>query len=382
MALLSGPLSQRYPQTNNSLLNNPLLNRFLPQVGQGPALYEEGSPLDVGVRGAGRVAGAVGGGLSTALGVLNPAAWYRAGRGLGNYLSQAPQRSLGDTARGMGMIEGEVPGAVEEKNTDNPAVMGARNSPSPVDGGSSPLFTKLEEDAMRERSAAAHYRPPTRAIRLPGGKFVFTNRDELGGEQVDVGDAGRAIRGADATPENIRMSEAPRIDPTSATMSALVRSSIRSSRGERAPGLATTPQPIRGRTVPGETPDISHGAVSMIEGTPQQQLDIKLNDALGALSLAGVNQERQVAEMDPADAALLGNPSVQSGSWALNAVMPRIDAANQRAEQETAQARAQIQDPKQLQQALREIEDRRSRTFIESLSIMSGLLGLRPQTIQ
>lgn len=362
--------------------------------------YEEGSPLDVGIRTARPVVGSIGRGLVRGLGgaaflnsLTNPGALLSAGlTGLsagGRYLtSRPPEEPLGDTARRMGMIEGENPRASSSNVSGGGPGADTDSSTGGSTGGSNTASVAAsfpengmfpEYKAYLDRNAAASSRPATRAIRLPGGKFLFTNREEYGGEEFSPAEAGRQIRSAEATPSNVRMAEAPRIDPTSATMSALVRSSIRASRGERSPG-SMIPQPA-GRMTEGTTPDVSGGAVSMIEGTPEQQIAVNFQRALGAASLAGVEQERKVNEMDPAAAALLGNPQVQAGSWALNALLPRIDAANAAAAKLADEARRTITDPKQLQQELRRIEDERRNTLLETQSILAVLLGIRPQQL-
>jgi hypothetical protein len=388
------------------LMDSPIINRFLPRVGQGPAMrlpqppYEEGSPLDVGVRKyavPGLRALGQGAGLAQVLdSLVRPGGLTQAGitgaRGLGHYLTSAPERPLGDEARSMGMIETPPPAETTGHETDNPAVMGARNSPSPVDATPT-SDTQFPENGMfpeyaQHAAAAAHSRPPTRAIRMPGGKFLFTNREELGGEETSVGDAGREIRGLDAAaPGNTRMAMAPRIDPTSATMSSLLRSSIRSNAGERAPGyIQGTAQPVQpfrapGRMVAGEAPDTHGGAVSMIEGTPDQQLAQKLSDAMGATALAQSLQEQKVAGMSPEDAAALGNPQVQAGSWANRQIRPQIESAHRAAAAASAQARATIQDPKQLDKTLRDIQAAEQDAVREALATLTVLIGLRPQVL-
>lgn len=233
----------------------------------------------------------------------------------------------------------------------------------------SPLFSGDEMEGMH----AATTKQPTRAIRMPNGQILFTNDPSYGGEEISVGDAGKIVRSADAGAVS-RGS----LRPSSETMSGLLQASTRASaaRGPESPMVGG------GRMVAGRAPDTSGGAVSMIEGTPEQQLNEKLQDAMGALSLADVGQRRKLAEMDPGARALLENKDVQTASFVNHMLQPRRDQAHQLATQRAQAAAAQFaNDPKQLAATLRQIQDERDQSLREIDSQQAMSMGLRPPSI-
>lgn len=241
--------------------------------------------------------------------------------------------------------------------------------PAPRLPDASPLFSGAEMEGMH----AATAKQPTRAIRMPNGQILFTNDASYGGEELSIGDAGKIVRAGDAA----TVARGP-MRPSSETMSGLLQASTRASaaRGPESPMVGG------GRMVAGRTPDLSGGAVSMVEGTPEQQLDEKLQDAMGALSLADVGQRTKLASMDPGARALLENKDVQTASFVNHMLQPRRDQAHDLAKQRAAAATAQLSgDPKQLAAALRDIQTERDQTLREIDSQQAMSMGLRPPSI-
>lgn len=320
--------------------------------------YESGSPIDVGVNAVEKAASAV---ASPVLSAINPMSWYRTGERLGNYLSSAPQP------------EAEEQGASSVTAPPTPnTTTGAQ--PQPEEQGqdqNSVLFGPGEWEKLTAGRRAADYKPKMRAIRMPNGSFVFTNRDELGGEEFSTGDAGQLMREslpsasqslAASTPTPY-IEDTPRtsiIDPTSRTMQALVRASAR-AQSARIPGAgAGSPSPV-GRMVSGQTPDTRGGSVSMIEGTPQQQVAQKLQDSMGTLALLETQQEEAKARMSPAERAMVENPAVVQGAWAVNQFRPMIEGAMKEARERmaaitTVGSPTFIADPKLQKAALQKIQ--------------------------
>lgn len=218
----------------------------------------------------------------------------------------------------------------------------------------SPLFSPAEEAQQH----AASYHAPTRAIRMPDGRLVFTNRQDADVDMPEGRDVGYSKGVGEAREAN--RAAVSRLDPTSATMSGLLKASIRANRG-KGPGEATG------------------GAVSRIEGTPQQQLAYNLEDAQGAAALAGARSDEKVASMDPVAQVMLGNKDIQAGSWALSQVRPELERieADRGAKMQLISA---IPDAATQQRERFNLETEHERRLREAMMKLSLLMGLRPST--
>lgn len=216
-------------------------------------------------------------------------------------------------------------------------------------------------EELHDAERANRYRSPTRAIRMPGGRIVFTNRDELGGDEVGVAEAGRELRDREM-----------RGSPTTATMSALVRASAR-AHGQPLDAPYTAPTL---RTSPGEAPDMEPG-VSFIEGTPQQQDQLKIEDAMSATVLANLERERELAEMDPRARALLENKDVQTASFLLSRFQPQIDRAREDAVARIQVINETITDPKARRVALQEVNAELEQALAPIQTLMQTMMGIR-----
>lgn len=159
--------------------------------------------------------------------------------------------------------------------------------------------------------------PRTRAILLPNGKILYTNVPSSAGSEIPMAEAGRLGRDQDRqnlAAEDARLS-APqtgpfspiRMDPATESMKALVRSAARAT---EAADRAGTPV---------------EGTVSQIEGTDFQKQQRQFEDATQAAALAGVQQERRIAELPLQESARLGNRDVVAGQWQLETIKPMLD---------------------------------------------------------
>lgn len=223
--------------------------------------------------------------------------------------------------------------------------------------------------------APASYAPTRmRAIRMPDGKLLFTNRDEYGGEEFTPAEGGRLVREAQRA-QPLEATNPLVSDPTSRTLRALVRASA----GRPESG----PVPAAGRMVPGTTPDLSGGTLSTIEGTPQQQQALQLEDAIGALSLANVRQETEVASMPAAQRELLQNRDVQVASFLINRFLPQIQQKQADTELKMRMISTPgdpqfIRDERQRTLRAREIEMESAAELDMLRDFMSVLMRVRP----
>lgn len=133
-----------------------------------------------------------------------------------------------------------------------------------------------------------------------------------------------------------------------------------------------------GRMTEGTTPDVTGGAASFIEGTPEQRDAISLDRGRAALALAQTNQAREVASMPAAQAAMLENKDIQTASFLMNRFLPEIQRAQAVATEKARLVRASVADPRAQQAQLIQIEqeaDDRIRTLQNAMAVM---MGVRP----
>lgn len=236
------------------------------------------------------------------------------------------------------------------------------------------------QHAADAAAAAENQRHTIRAIRLPGGKIVFSNLGGSYGSGVDVGmdeaigtvrrgtaaNVGAYNAAASTVAATPRGEFAPHYyPPTSADQEALLR--MTSNAGRMAPvGVAG---------------EVARGGVSQIEGTPEQQRRLRFDELQQAIALAGSEQELAVNEMSPLDRARLANPEVVNAQY----LDERYGPALQRSQQKTALKLRMISDPNdrehyipdERQRALRarEIEDEGAMEERTIMLLLSGIAG-------
>lgn len=202
------------------------------------------------------------------------------------------------------------------------------------------LDTQKEIAASFPRPAAKPAPSPTRAIRLPNGRIMFTNLSgNAGGEEISTREGGRAVREQTISQPGLREAVAERrldetslpekiqgrpIDPTSGTMSALVRASSRAAlaRGEGGPGEAS-PAP---------------SGISTIAGT--HVLPSQLEDVVNNIALASAGQEFELASKPASEALMAQNKDVQAMRGMVSVFAPLLSNANRQAQVSEAKAQA------------------------------------------
>lgn len=243
-------------------------------------------------------------------------------------------------------------------------------------GANAGVFTDPEWAAMGQQHAAATYKPSVRAIRMPNGHMLFTNRDEYGGEEFTPQQGGQIVR------EQQRQMPTPARPPfegdiTHAAMTGLVRASMRASAGEPSPGQ------LRGRMVEGKAPDTTGGSVSMIEGTDEQQLADKIQTAMGHQQLAELGQNLELARMPAGERLLAQNPQVQTAVGLSRMFLPQIQQLQAAADNRiklvsTPGSPSYIADPK-----LQASEIMKARAEMQAelgpiQYLISNIMGVRP----
>jgi len=334
----------------------------------------------------GRGLGSLESGLETTAAI--PAAPVRAGYEIGRQipemisrglvgLTQAPEPEMGNVE----VSESAIVPNIETSSTGFPIEGPHSTTAPPVNphtgaGSDTPLFTDPEWATMGQQHAAATYKPSMRAIRMPNGTMLFTNRDEYGGEEFTPKQGGQIVREQQRTQAPLPRSPFEG-DLTHAAMTGLVRASMRASAGEPRPGE------MRGRMVEGTRPDASGGAVSMIEGTPEQQLQQKLSAAMGQLQLGQIGQESKLAAMEPGERALVENPHVQTAVGLSRMFLPQIQQIQAAADNRiklvgTPGSPSYVPDPK-----LQAAEIQRARYDMQNQlapiqNLVSIIMGVRP----
>jgi len=146
-----------------------------------------------------------------------------------------------------------------------------------------------------------------RAIRLPNGQMLFTNRDEYGGEEFTPEQGGRIVR----------EQQRARIDPTSATMSALVNASVRAAEKEIG-----QPEP-QGRMVPGTAPEPGAGVTFM----PRLTDEGRLQDILGGAAIGEAEQKKGLAELPLEKRAQIENKDIVLADYLFKNLGPQLRRA-------------------------------------------------------
>jgi hypothetical protein len=274
----------------------------------------------------------------------------------------------------------------------------------PLGDGSAPTGAGLLPDTLGLETpagaVAASTSSPMRAIRMPDGRLLFTNREGYGGSEISTADAGREIRAADSTPagrgplNDVRPGGAfagksyewPGMQEQ--TMAGLVAASQRAAAGEPPPSKTTGRQlegHILGKGGSGgflPSPDNLTGAgISRIQGSPEQQVQIALEQAMGATALAQLGQQQRQASLSPMEAATLGSPQAVAMMVGMQMVGPKI-------QQKQAELQAKIQLMGQpgtssfiADEKLRAAEaERLTESVRQETNYMLSLAGLRPPT--
>lgn len=196
------------------------------------------------------------------------------------------------------------------------------------------LGTKTDEPYQAPQTGASRLR----ALRLPDGRVIFTNRDEYGGEEFTTKEGGQLVR-AQQRQEN----------PSREALTGMLRASMRATERE-----ASEPPP-EGRMVGGEAPETGAG-FSAIEGTTQMRNQVGLEDAMGALALARIEQDTARALLTPDALAATNDPNIRAMRWISKNIQPKIDAANAQAAAEKAHILATVPDPKEQARQIDEVE--------------------------
>lgn len=214
---------------------------------------------------------------------------------------------------GQAMHGVDIPTSIDELVPDPNAPLPGAPPPAPPNPAAAWLKTdpgrtflggqKMAAAATSTAAPAVHQRAPIRALRMPNGKILYTNQGSYGGpgiEELDYQDAARAERARRAT-----------VDPTSRTMSALVRAAAKANMSRSAEGPpGPTLESLPGRPTTGVDPGFDRPGVSFIEGTPQQQLDLDIEAAMGAASLAEAQSAEAFSKKTPDEQARLKNPRI------------------------------------------------------------------------
>lgn len=219
--------------------------------------------------------------------------------------------------------------------------------------------TRLPSEAPPQSSA--------RAIRMPNGGLLFTNRPEYG----QGGDSGKEIQMVEARKE---IQDYDSGSPSSPVAQALIRRSAE-QQAKRGGRPLTLPEAsanraelddIRGgptRLLP-DGPDGRYGSssasVSMIEGTPEQKMRLKEEEARGLLALDEIDAARTELQMTPQGRAELKTPQGVLMVQALNQARSTILKSKQRVDAVTKPGSPNyIADPKARAEAIKQIEDER-----------------------
>lgn len=253
-------------------------------------------------------------------------------------------------------------------------------SPGDADQLRTRAIRETQDEASRlaresQPSQSAPQQSPTgsmRAIRLPDGRLIFTNRPEYGGEQFSTEDAGRLLR----QQELKRYRALP--DPTSAAMSGLLRSSLRAAEAEERRGLpAPVGTRVEGIGEAGTEPSTTGGAASFVEGTTETQDRIKLDDALRALALLQANQEIEKAAMPAAQRAQVENKDVVLADWIRKQYAPQIQDVQNSLAKLAIKERLADQMPDRESQRAAKIAIEQERAELEGrLQNIQGLMSL------
>jgi hypothetical protein len=121
--------------------------------------------------------------------------------------------------------------------------------------------------------------------------------------------------------------------------------------------------------------------VSMIEGTPEIQNRIALENAMGTLALDETRQKGELAKLPAGDRLQIEDEEIRRAVWVLRAIKPRITAIEQRAAAEIKEIMATVPDQREQQRQISVIEDA-ARAEIDALNSVIATISRQrlPQT--
>lgn len=276
---------------------------------------------------------------------------------------------------------GAAPAATAHPAAPRPAVTTLDRDPAYADviSGTSGTLPTIDQpqaggypsrgEALAALPAGGGGREPTleekgyRAIRMPNGTMLFTNRAETGGEELSLADAGRVVRRQD------RDQLPTGVDPKSLTMRSLLQASLRANPLE--PGPPAPEAPIRGRMVAGTPYDTTPTATQM-PGESRQVAALALEQATGAAELAGARAKEREAAMTPQEKAAL-NPAVMISAAARTYRDDALKELFAQINQQTQEIKTKYTDPTQRAKELRSMLERSDREYRRILG--ASLIG-------
>lgn len=204
-----------------------------------------------------------------------------------------------------------------------------------------------------------------RAIKMPDGKIVFTNRPEYtsavpskvssgGGTEISREDAVADIRSNDRA-----------LSPTRLALSDLVRKSV-----ERSNRVG---------------PDVGGGFTNADE-TSEPSAYVQEARTRGALdrldqltAMARAKSDLDVARRTPEEQAALGTKEIQITEYMQRSAKPRLDAIRSQADEAISMIPQITRDPAQQAEMRRRIEQKRDNDIQDVMNILAIGSGLRPQ---
>lgn len=258
-------------------------------------------------------------------------------------------------------------------NPDTALPFTGQGDPPPVKPWGIPPAISIAQPTVEERvaeelkaaaPAAAPAAKPTRALRMPNGKIVFTNRPELGGPELNYGDATREVR-----TNTLAETEAA---PYRSRLSDLVRSAaVQAQRnGETSPYHAPT---VANADGPAPSFSGAEAAVSNITGTEDQQRQLQFDRAMQAASVARAQGDLEYEKMSPQQKADLGNPRIQAMGFLRSMFQKDFDMVE--AGTEAAKKSITLPPGEERDKALAALEATRLQKREDLMRLMLGLLG-------
>jgi hypothetical protein len=173
----------------------------------------------------------------------------------------------------------------------------------PLDGQ---IIGSTSFDPPPSKPAVAESKPGgIRALRLPNGKIIFTNRVELGGGSDEKKNAESVRAAAGEIQGQDRATYAGR-SGIQTQMTDLLRAAIDNHGGSMQPGAGEANLEAVDQGYDSQSP-----GVSAIQGSPEQQDELAMESGRRELGLTRLQQEMKAAKMSPEQAARLGHPNPQ-----------------------------------------------------------------------
>lgn len=258
-----------------------------------------------------------------------------AGGGVPNPAPSVAPTELDTNRLDRPVVPGEIPFSLRSTGQEyvNPEAQ------PPSFAGERPSYLAAGRQPSKSESSAE---PRMRAIRKPGGGFLFTNRPELGGEEVDTRAAGREMRMASRSAE--RGPDLPTsgyFSPSARSMRDLVSTSLASTEGPDLEG---------GREYPG-----GYGG-SPVAMTPELRRGLEMRDVLGLTAMAQARQGLQAANMPIERAAAIDNPQIQTMIASRGMVAPELQRVEADYGRKRSEIMATIKGEKEQRRAIGELD--------------------------